>query len=175
MAKTSASPPRTQSRRFIKPTPWNLAGGSKTVASAGRIYFQLVEIDAPCAVAAVTWQTAGTQAGNARVGIFGPLATANTPSGDSLVAESASTATANANQLNSVAFSTTPRLVPGQYMLALAFDNTSNTFIGNASAAVVFSNATAQADQAYGAMPSTIPALSQNTTNQPAMILTVTP
>jgi hypothetical protein len=161
-----------QKYTVLKPFHWTNAGGSKTVSSAGRVYIQTIDIPMNCVAVDVRFQTGATSNGNIRAGLFGPLTTNFDPTGASLVAESASTAAPAAFQPAVISLGSV-KVTAGQYALAVAFSDLTCIYISNSSAAVVSNASSSRFDQAFGAMPSTVPALTTDTSNQPAMVLTI--
>ena len=61
-------------QRWIKPYQWTLSSTS-VVNTAGRVYLQLFEVPEGTTVDAIVFIKGATQAGNVRVGIYGPVTT----------------------------------------------------------------------------------------------------
>jgi hypothetical protein len=102
-------------------------GGSSQTATAGRVYVSLIEVTVRSVVDRISWTNGATVAGNVRVGIYGPLVTEETCLGASLIVESASTAQAGVNVVQSITISAT--LEPGRYYIAWQSDDNTATFM----------------------------------------------
>lgn len=100
-------------------------------ATAGRVYLQEFEMKEGGFVDGISYVKAGTQAGNVRVGIYGPITTEETIDGVALLVESDSVAvSAGTNTEQNVALTKT-RLNSGRYFVAIQFDDNTNTYMRN--------------------------------------------
>ncbi len=156
--------------RWIRPIHWAVSGTSQA-ATAGTVYMVLFEVEEQCTVDAVSWANAGTVAGNATVGIYGPIATEETCNGAAVVAQSASTATTGVNTSQVIAI-TASLLRKGRYYAAVEFDDSSHTFmrVGNQAMVVGLSQTYARGG-GYGALTDPCPSPTNTGTAIPAILV----
>lgn len=139
---------------FQKFTGWE---GALASEAAGRVYLCPIDIMWPVMVDRVIYKIGIVTNGNLRAGIYRQGATADSPAGGVLAVESASVAMGAAFALQAVTIADT-LLTPGQYFVALQWDNNVGTFeeIYDESLAYVFYY---DRGGGYGAFTSPCPAI----------------
>lgn len=140
------------------------SGNSTLALTANNVYVYAFEIAGPVTITAVRWRMGGTATGHSNMALY-------TFAG-SLVSGSDTGAQVNtASAANTFTYSTAISLQAGQYYLALACDNSTDTYLGGA--VTVATDALSRARVATnalsaGAMPSTLGTIS-TVAKQPAM------
>ena len=124
------------SRRWLYPE-----GGVRTLSTntvtAGKVYLSLCQVDFHFLVEGMDIYNFATVAGNITVGIYQAVSE-TTPENAVLIASSASTAMAGANQLQYIAFSSNVYLSPGRYYLAVEYsDNTATNGVSTITGAII--------------------------------------
>jgi hypothetical protein len=143
---------------FQKFTGWEGAFPSE---AAGRVYLCPIDIAWPVIVDRIIYKIGAATNGNLRAGIYRQGATPDSPAGGVLMVESASIAAGVAFALQAITIVDT-LLIPGQYFVALQWDNNVSTFeeIYDESLAYVFYY---NRGGGYGAFTSPCPAITGHT------------
>lgn len=161
-------------QRFIKPYQWVLAATS-VANTVGRVYLELFEVPEGTTVDAIIFIKGAVQAGNVRVGIYGPVVTEEIAAGTDLVVESADTAVSAGTNTAQIVPLTATRLRKGRYYAAIEFSNVTNEHMryGNQRQVVGF---TYYYDRAsgYGALTTPCPATTDSASAFPAIHIRTT-
>ena len=128
-----------------------------------RVYLQLIELEFPTTIDAVVFNNGATAAGNIRVGIYSAGAS-DTPAGGTLQRESASTAIGAVFSCQIISLSSSVTLAAGQYWIALCCSNATTTPVRNGNYAWP-AGTVCTFDQAFGALPTTCPAITDSSTS----------
>lgn len=166
-------PLRKRYARFLVPVRGNALSSSVAVGTSGRIFATMLEVPTRCQATAIRFANGATVAGNVRAAVYGPVVTADTMAGASLVVESADTALSGASTEMAVSLTATT-LQPGTYYVCLQFDNTTHTVIRSSANTIMPLGCTQRVDQTYGAYPGTAPAMTNDQTISPLLNLVVT-
>ena len=113
-------------QRWIKPYHSGIAVTSQT-ATAGRVLMVLFEVLEDVSLDGIACQNAATVAGNATVGVYGPITTEETSSSVPLLVESASTALSGVNSSQFISFTAT-RARKGRYYAVIEFSDATHTY-----------------------------------------------
>lgn len=142
--------------RFLTPITYGPASATFTM-TAGRVYLAEFQIPQATTVDRIGWYNFATVAGNVTVGIYGPLATEDTPQGAPL-AVSVEVAMNGASAAQ-VATITTTTLQAGRYYVALEVSDVTAT-IGRVNATQPFTPTNFYYDRGggYGALTDPCPA-----------------
>jgi len=164
--------PTPEQRRWIKPYIWG--GVFSATLTAGRVMLTEVEITELQVIDGINFYNYATIAGNAIVGIYGPIVTEDTCAGAPLLAQSASTALVNANTMQFIPFASVVTAPPGRYYLAFEASDATYT-VGCQSVTGTVATFTQKYDRGggYGALTDPCPAVTINTASIPNVILRV--
>lgn len=164
-------PVRQHYQHFIPPIRGNALSASVAVGTSGRIFASMFEVQSRCRVTGIRFANGATVAGNVRVAIYGPV-TNDTMTGATLVVESADTALSGASTEMAVSLTETA-LRRGTYYACLQFDGTTHTIIRSATNAIMPISCTQRVDQTYGAYPATAPAMTNDQSISPLLVVVV--
>lgn len=162
-------------RRYL--LPYHGGGqvaATEQAATAGNCY--LLEFDVVergTYVDAITYTVGATSNGNVIAGIY-RVATEDTADGGALVVQSASAAQGTVSVPQVVTFTAT-YLAPGRYYTALHFSSGTATFLRTPSASIQAVGWSQLFNQAFGALPSTVPATTGTTSGPGAKVRVVQP
>ena len=143
---------------------------TSVTATAGRVVLILFEVPFDCKVDAIIVQNVATVAGNATVGIYGPIAFATDTCLDApLLIESASTALSGASQPQIITFTETD-LIAGKYYMAVEYSDATHTYLRQAnSSQVVGWGQYYDRGGGYGALTNPCPAVTNTGTALPGL------
>lgn len=140
--------------------------GSSTVLSANTVYLSAFELQAPTVVLGVKWIMVATATGKTNIGIY-------TLAGNLVAGSDTGQQTNTASSDNSFTYGTSVLLSPGQYLMALAPSNSTDTYLVRAVTATgACRERRATNAMSAGALPSTTGAFVV-TGNFPAYSLTI--
>lgn len=147
--------------------------GTSNTNQANQVALSMLEVPTPSVVTGLCYSVGAVQAGNVRLGLYGPIVSDETVTGSPLVLESASTAqgvAANAQCLN-VATTSIPS---GRYYVAYQGDDPTGTFYRH-SATYAVEGWTRTFNMAYGAFPTTATTSAIAAANIPAFKVRLIP
>jgi len=147
-------------------------------ATANMVYYTFIDITVPCTADAIVYNVGGVSAGNVQAGLY-RIATANkndnanTLTGSTLIASSASTAVSTANLAQAVPLSTSITLTTGKYFLAIQFSNGSATFMRGGGFSNGFNFAKLNTEVGF-TLPATVITASANSISPYIFLRTIT-
>jgi hypothetical protein len=164
---TTVSRARLNQRRWLNPLHGN--GGvvvTSQTATAGRCILMQFEVTDPTYVDGISYPVGSVSNGNVRVAIYRPT-TEDTSAGGALVVESADTAQAAANGNQLITF-TAVYLTPGRYYAAAQYSSATGTYYRHGNQTQIV-GVLEYFDQAYGAFPATVPAITATGSAAPGL------
>lgn len=151
-----SNPPPQNYAKWISPFQNQQSVNSTLTPTAGRIHLNLIQIDRPTTIDGIAWTSGAGPAGNVRVAIYASVSE-TTATGATLVVESADTVV-TANFDSQIVDITPTTLSAGLYWIAISWSSTTPRPYRN-STVTLLSQTQYIYDQTYGAMPSTMPAV----------------
>lgn len=160
MSQSVSLAPTINRSRWISTVLTQINTTNSSTYTAGRCMCTPFQITAPTTVDAIAFYINSDATGNITVGIYSQV-TADTPAGGTLLASSASTALAGTSQGQVVSLSASVDLQPGIYWAVIELSSALANLSRN-STNFLIPGIVKYFDQAYGALPSTCPAVTNH-------------
>ncbi len=166
---------RKASHRYLLPYHGGGQIGATTqTATAGDCYLlEFPVIEEGTYVDGITYPVDTTSNGNVIAAIFA-IATQDTADGGALIVQSASTGQGTVSSPQTITFAAT-YLAPGLYYMALHFSSSTATFNRSPSGTSQVTGWSQKFNQAFAALPSTVPATTATTSGPSARVRVVKP
>lgn len=162
------TPPVLNSFRWI-PTTYTMVNTTNSgTYTAGRCMCTPFQVLVPTVVDALAFYINSDATGNVTVGIYSQV-TNDTPAGGTLLASSASTALAGTSQGQVLSLSSSVTLAPGTYWAVIELSSALANLSRN-STNFLIPGVVKYFDQAYGALPTTCPAVTNHTAMPTLMV-----
>jgi hypothetical protein len=161
-----------QYQRWISSYQQSNVVSDGAVGAAGRCCVLLMQVPQRCQVQGITMQAASPAVGSVRAGLYGPCTTVDDPTGAALVAQSSSHLLTFDYEATELAIGPT-WIEAGQYAAVIEFSDATCKFFGYSTFQLPVTNMFGYFDQAYGALPATLPAFTKSAAPLPVTFLRV--